>query len=43
MSIRARLRTTTSLAVLVIIAAIIVSVPFGAATALRSWLACFRL
>ena len=41
MTIRARLQTTTRLAGLLIAAAIMASVPFGAAAALRSGISIF--
>jgi hypothetical protein len=41
MTIAARLQTTTRLVGLLIAAAIIASVPFGASAALRSGIACF--
>jgi hypothetical protein len=41
MTIRARLHTTTHLVALLIAAAVIAALPFGAAAALRSGIACF--
>ena len=41
MTIRARLQATTHLAGLLVVAAIILSVPFGAAAALRSGISIF--
>jgi len=41
MTIRARLQATTHLTGLLIVAALIVALPFGAAAALRTGIACF--
>ena len=41
MTIRARLKATTHLTGLLIVAAMVVALPFGAAAALRTGIACF--